>query len=57
MANVIAEEKSTLLLVTRPNFKTLLEDDPAIAAKFLLATSRILAHRIRNAHNQLNKIV
>jgi len=55
MANVVAAEECTAILITRPNFEELLAENSAVAAKFLLATGRTLAHRIRSAH--LKKVI
>lgn len=56
VANVIAEESVSLLVLTKPRFDKLLSEDSDMGCKFVLQIARILAKRIRSADMHLKQL-
>ncbi len=52
-----AETSVELLLLTRKDFHTLIELEPAIAARALVVITKLLAMRIRTYHERLKQLI
>ena len=55
-ATVIATDKTEVLCLFRPDFLKLLENHPAICAKFISGFSETILDRINNMHNAIHKL-
>lgn len=54
-ADVTASGVVILIVISKPRFEELFEEEPVIISKFLLQISRILSQRIRNSNLQISK--
>jgi len=52
-ASVVADSEVRLLILPRGDFDRLLENQPKVAAKFLLKIARLLSQRLRETTGQL----
>jgi CRP-like cAMP-binding protein len=57
MADVVAGTDCSILLISRTALEEMLRDLPSVGCKFIQATAKVLAHRVRNAADHFGKIV